>query len=150
MEICLWVLAWVGYLCYYFGWQETAKPVPDAAVAGAGGERGDGRGWESGAAPLPSENREPPPRSQPVPEIAEVPRRWGRPRGGRAVAELSGIGDRLHMSADKSREAVAELPRSLQAWLGILGTGRGGGSLGGSPRGEACGQLWAAPLVGTA
>lgn len=124
--------------------------MPDTAVAGPGEKRGGGRGWGAGAAPLPSENREPLPRSQPVPEIAGVPRRRGWPRGGRAVAELSGIGDRLHMSADKSRGAVAKLPRSLQARLGTLGTGRGGGSPGGSPRGDPCGWLWAALLVGAA
>lgn len=141
MEICHLVPAWVGYLCCYFGWQETAEHVPDAVVVEAGGEWGDGRGWGAGAAPLPSESSEPPPRSQPVPEAAGVPRRRGRPWGRRAVAELSGIGDRLHMSADKSREAVAKLPRSLQARLGTLGTGRGGGSRQGSPRGDPCGRL---------
>lgn len=42
------------------------------------------------------------------------------------VIELSGIGDRLHMSVDKSRITVAKLPRPRQARLGTLGTDRGG------------------------
>lgn len=51
MEICLGVAAWVGYLCCYFCRQEKSEPVPDLVVAGAGGERGDGRGWGAGAGP---------------------------------------------------------------------------------------------------
>jgi len=97
--------------------------VPELLVAGTGGEQGDGRGRGPRAAPLLPANLKLPPRSQPEVDIVGVPRRWGRPWGGRVVAEMSGISDGLHMSADKSHEVVAKLPRSLQTWLGTLWTG---------------------------
>lgn len=58
------------------------------------------------------------------PEIAGSSGDGARP----GVVELSGIGDRLHIRADKGRITVAKLPRPLQAWPGNLGTGGGGGS----------------------
>lgn len=90
-------------------------------VAGAGGERGDGRGWGAAVA------------SQPVLGIAEDSQRQSQPPGGCAVAALSGINDRWHVSADRSWAAVTKLPRSLQVQLGTLGTGGEGGSPGENP-----------------
>lgn len=79
-----------------------------------------GEGWESGQ--LLCRQKTPiPAKVSASPEIAGSSGDWAQP----GIIELSGIGDRLHMSADKSRITVAKLPRPRQARLGTLGTWRG-------------------------